>query len=94
MGQHKARKTRRNGLTPVQWALVAGALLLGIAAYLGFSGGGTADGTPAIAVSQEVFDFGVVKFNTPLSVQVVVTNTGDGTLRFAEQPYIEVLEGC
>ena len=37
---------------------------------------------------------GDVKFNVPLTFTIKVTNTGNGTLRFKEEPYIQVLEGC
>ncbi|MBI3160837.1 MAG: hypothetical protein HYZ26_14655 [Chloroflexi bacterium] len=94
MGQHKTRSRKRTKLTPIHWALIGGAVLLAVAFYIGLSGQGTGGGTPAISVNRQVFDFGTVKFNTQLTFQVVVTNTGDGTLRFKEQPYVEVLEGC
>lgn len=51
-------------------------------------------GTPAITVNQEKIDFGEVKLDTPLTFEFNVTNTGNGTLRFTEAPYIEVVEGC
>ena len=39
-------------------------------------------------------DYGDVKFNVNKTFAIKVTNTGDGTLRFKEKPYIEVLKGC
>lgn len=93
MGQHKNKKPVRRGLTPFHLALIGGALLLGAAAFLALRGE-QETGTPAISVSQDVFDFGVVKFGTPLTVQVMVTNNGDGALRFKEEPFLRVLEGC
>ena len=51
-------------------------------------------GTPSIAVDQQKIDYGDVKFNVKKTFAIKVTNTGDGTLRFKEEPYIEVLEGC
>lgn len=48
----------------------------------------TGGGTPSISVDQNKIDYGEVTFG------VKVTNTGDGTLRFKEQPSIKVLEGC
>jgi hypothetical protein len=35
-----------------------------------------------------------VKFNVEKTFAIKVTNTGDGTLRFKEDPYVEVVEGC
>lgn len=93
MGQHKRKKPGRQGLTSLHLALIGGALLLGAAAFLAVRGE-PENGTPAISVSQDVFDFGVVKFDTPLTVQVTVTNNGDGILRFKEAPFLRVLEGC
>ena len=51
-------------------------------------------GTPSIAVDQQKIDYGDVKFGVEKTFAIKVTNTGDGTLRFKEEPYIEVLEGC
>lgn len=93
MGQHKRKKPGRQGLTPFHLALIGGVLLLSAAIFLAIRGE-PETGTPAISVSQDVFDFGVVKFDTLLTVQVMVTNNGDGTLRFKEEPFLRVLEGC
>lgn len=51
-------------------------------------------GQPVLQVDQSLIDYGDVKFGTPLSFRLTVTNKGDGTLRFQEEPYIEVVEGC
>ncbi|MCK6583890.1 MAG: hypothetical protein L6Q49_12400 [Anaerolineales bacterium] len=51
-------------------------------------------GTPSIAVDQQRIDYGDVKFGVNKTFAIKVTNTGDGTLRFKEGPYIEVVEGC
>ena len=77
------------------WLLVAlGGCLLLIAAFLFARGGGSGGGTPSIKVDQDRIDYGFVKFGENRQFTLKVTNTGDGTLRFKEQPYIEVLEGC
>ena len=51
-------------------------------------------GTPSISVDQQRIDFGNIQFGVTKSFAVKVTNTGDGRLRFKDEPYIEVLEGC
>ena len=85
----KYRKQKKN----FPWSLVAvGGLLLVIAAF--FFANRDGGGTPAIQVDQQNIDFGYVKRNDPRSFTIKVTNTGDGTLRFKDQPYIEVVEGC
>ncbi|HEX2994235.1 MAG TPA: hypothetical protein VHP14_05405 [Anaerolineales bacterium] len=74
------------------WLLaVLGGLLVVIAAFL-FSNRDS--GTPVATVDQELIDYGEVKLDTPLTFSFVVTNTGDGVLRFKEKPYVEVREGC
>jgi hypothetical protein len=45
-------------------------------------------------VDQQLIDYGDVKFNVEKTFAIKVTNTGDGTLRFKEDPYVEVVEGC
>lgn len=71
---------------------VIGAMLLALAAFLiaGQDGGGT----PSIAVDQQRIDYGDVKLDTEKTFAIKVTNTGDGVLRFSEDPYIEIVEGC
>lgn len=80
---------------PFPWLIAAiGGVLLIAAAFILARQGGDGGGTPSIAVDQQQIDYGDVKFNTPESFAIRVTNTGDGALRFKEAPYIEVLEGC
>ncbi len=72
-------------------AMIGGILLVIATFLLANQDGG---GTPSITVDQQRIDFGDVKFNVPKTFAIRVTNTGDGTLRFTEKPYIQVLEGC
>jgi hypothetical protein len=81
--------------------LAVGGLLL-VAAVVLFTGLGQSSpkvpvevkGQPSLKVDQERVDFGEVKFEQPVYVTFTLSNVGDQTLRFSEQPYIEVLEGC
>jgi hypothetical protein len=90
--KNRNRKQKKN----FPWPLVIfGGLLLIVAAFFfATRGGGDGGGTPAITVDQQKIDYGDVKYNVNKTFVIKVTNTGDGTLRFKEDPYIEVLEGC
>ena len=88
----KYRKQKQQKTFPWLLAALGGGLLL-IAAIL-FARGGSGGGTPSIKVDQDKIDYGFVKFGENRQFSLRVTNTGDGALRFKEQPYIEVLEGC
>lgn len=93
----KSRKQKQRKNFP--WLFVAlGGVLLVAAAFLftnrSGGGGGDSGGTPSIAVDQQKIDYGYVKFGENRQFTLKVSNTGDGTLRFKEKPYIEVLEGC
>jgi hypothetical protein len=90
------RRQKQAVSTPVFILMFGGALLLAAGILLGVQrlGGSSGSGTPALAVDQEVIDYGDVKLATDLTFEVKVTNTGNGTLRFREEPYIEVREGC
>jgi len=85
------KNTGRNFPVLLVLVLLGGGLLLLAAVLLANRTGG---GTPSIAVDQQKIDYGYVKFGESRSFAVKVTNTGDGPLRFKDQPYIEVLEGC
>jgi len=87
--KHKRQKQR------FPWALAAvGGILLVIAAFFLARQNGNGGGIPSIAVDQQKIDFGDVKFGVNKIFAIKVTNTGDGALRFKEEPYIEILEGC
>lgn len=86
------RKPQRKSISPLVLMIGGGLLLIAAALFVAF--GNRNGGTPALAVDQQVIDYGDVKFNTEKSFAIKVTNTGDGTLRFTEEPYIEVREGC
>ena len=87
-------KKKKNIIPMIALATIGGVLLITAAILLGGNDLGTGGGTPILAVDQKVFDFGDVKFNVQKTFTIKVTNTGDGTLRFKEAPYIQVLEGC
>jgi len=89
----KNRKKYSKQKKAFPWPLVAlGGVLLVMAAFFFASQDG--GGTPAIQVDQQNIDYGYVKYDEARSFAIKVTNTGDGKLRFKEQPYIEVVEGC
>ena len=90
---NKRKKQKQRKSFP--WPLVVlGGILLIVAAFFFTNQDGNGGGTPSIAVDQQKIDYGDVKFNVEKTFAIKVTNTGDGTLRFKEEPYIEVLEGC
>ncbi|MCG3141713.1 MAG: hypothetical protein HDKAJFGB_03029 [Anaerolineae bacterium] len=89
--KHKRQKQKQK----FPWLLLAlGGVFVALAVILFARQGGDGGGTPSIAVDQQLIDYGDVKFNVEKTFAIKVTNTGDGTLRFKEEPYIEVLEGC
>lgn len=90
--KHKSQKRKKQN---IPWLLLAlGGILVIIAAFFFARQNGDGGGTPAIAVDQQKIDYGDVKFGVNKTFAIQVTNTGDGTLRFKEEPYIEILEGC
>lgn len=89
----KYRKQRQRNNFPWLFVALGGGLLL-IAAILFANRSSDGGGTPSITVDQQKIDYGYVKFGETRSIAVKVTNTGTGNLRFKEDPYIEVVEGC
>ena len=87
-------KKQRRQKKSFPWLLLAiGGILILASIFLAANQGG-GSGTPAVAVDQQKIDYGDVKFGVEKTFSIKVTNTGDGILRFKEEPYIEVLEGC
>ncbi len=94
MSKKRRRQPQRKSFP---WPLVAIGGILLIAAAFFFAnnqGGEDSGGTPSIAVDQQKIDYGDQHFGTNLTFEIKVTNTGTGTLRFKEEPYIEIVEGC
>lgn len=91
----KKYKKQKQKKKQFPWLLVAlGGILLVIAGFLFARQNGDGGGTPSIAVDQVKIDYGYVQFGNNKTFAIKVTNTGTGTLRFKDKPYIEVLEGC
>ncbi len=87
--KHKRQKQK------FPWMFLAlGGVFVALAVFLFARQGGDGGGTPSIAVDQQRIDYGDVKFGVNKTFSIKVTNTGNGTLRFKEEPYVEVLEGC
>lgn len=51
-------------------------------------------GAPRIKVDRDEVDLGEVKLGQTVEVTFNVANVGDKPLRFAEAPYVELVEGC
>ncbi len=90
--KHNKQEQRKSFPWPL--VIVGGLLLIVAAFFFANQGGGDGGGIPAIAVDQQKIDYGDVKFGVNKTFAIKITNTGDGTLRFKEDPYIEILEGC
>jgi hypothetical protein len=89
----KLKREQNRELTQI--ILTGGVWLLVIAiAFLIFQNIDISGGTPKLAVDQEKIDWGTLKNGTKKMIALTVTNTGDGTLRFKEKPYVQVVEGC
>ena len=88
--QKYRKQDRRKNFPWLLAALGGGLLLLAAVLFANRVGGGM----PSISVDEQKVDYGYVKFGETRTFAVKVTNTGDGTLRFKDQPYIEVVEGC
>lgn len=107
MANHKKNAARRNqraaarSLSPL-WLAGGGALLLalaGLAVWLGFGARATpaeiqVKGAPRLSVDREKVDLGDVRLGQTVEVTFEIANVGDQPLRFTQQPYIEVVEGC
>ena len=88
------RRKQKNRLPVPLISLGIVGLLLILASIFFFTQNTKGDGRPVLIVDQNKIDFGEVKFNTPKSFAIKVTNIGDGDLRFKEKPYIQIMEGC
>jgi hypothetical protein len=79
---------------------IAGLALIGLAVIViggqvsGNFGELTGSGAPALQVDKEKVDLGDVKLGQPVSVSFKLTNAGTKPLRFSQEPYIQVVEGC
>ncbi len=89
-------KKRKQHKQSFPWPFIVFGVLLVIAAAILFINRGEENGggIPAIAVDTDLIDYGDVKLDESRAFSVAVSNTGNGTLRFQEKPYIEVREGC
>jgi hypothetical protein len=94
MMSKKNRNQKQKKNFPWPLVLFGGILLIVAAFFFVNRGGGDGGGTPAITVDQQNIDLGYIKLGEYRSLNIKVTNTGDGLLRFKEKPYLEVLEGC
>jgi hypothetical protein len=91
----KTKKKQKRQQQKFPWLIVAVGAVLVAAAFLFLRPGEDySGGTPAISVDQQNIDMGYITLGEYRTIKIKVTNTGDGVLRFKEQPYLEVVKGC
>ena len=103
MSQKKSKKSIQRHRKQSPWPLVAlltGGLLLILGAVYAINRPAKPEatieaiGSPSLSVDQEAIDLGDVKLGRTVDVSFQITNTGDQTLRFTDEPYIEIKAGC
>lgn len=101
MNQKKPRKYQKHQQNNAKWipvvVAIVGFLLIGAAFFAFREKPGAAievTGSASLKVDKEKVDLGDVPLNQPVKVSFLLTNVGDETLRFTEDPYVEVVEGC
>jgi len=97
--QLRQKQSRKTSL-PLLLSIAGGVVLVGVILYA-FFGNAPApkaaievNGAPRLKVDKEKVELGDRKLGTEVDVSVQVTNIGDQPLRFADKPYVEVVEGC
>jgi len=87
---HRSKTNRRQ----FPWPILVFGLLILISAGMLYLIMDRGSGTPSLAVSTDFIDFGDVNLDDSRVFSFTVTNTGNGALKFKEEPFIEVWEGC
>jgi hypothetical protein len=97
MGKKKS-KQQRSPRRPWWRTALLGALGLVIAGAAAFwwlsEAQDKSGGTPRLVLDRELVDLGYLRFETPVRVVFMLTNTGDGLLRLTDVPKVKVLKGC
>jgi hypothetical protein len=86
-------------------AIFAGVLVLGVTGFLLLRPKPSAsspsasftpqlNGAPHLQADRQQIDLRNVKLGQTVQVAFEITNTGDQPLRFAKDPFVEVVEGC
>ena len=105
MSQEKSKSTKRKQRTnakPLPLLLALAGVLLIATAVLSLGRGRDKPanfspevaGAPSLKTDRETVDLGDVKLGQTVQVEYRLTNVGDELLRFTQEPYIEVVEGC
>lgn len=101
MSRSTRSRRQKPSKTPVKFWMILGTgvvmvLIAGFFALRGSSSDGkpAIDGTPQLQADQQTIDLGDVRLGQTVSASFELQNDGDGTLRFQEAPYVEVVEGC
>ncbi len=89
----RLKRERNRRLSRISLALI-GMLLLAVVAFSILQNVDLGGGTPSLSVDQQQIDWGTLRDGTRKVIRLTVTNTGTGTLRFKEEPYVQVVEGC
>src|SRR5215207_4690315 len=91
----KTKKKQKRQPQKFPWLIITLGAALVTAAFLFLRPGEDySGGTPVISVDKQNIDMGYIKLGEYRTIKIKVTNTGDGILRFKEQSYLQVVEGC
>ena len=92
-GRSKPKSSRK----PL-FLIIGGAVVLIIALIFAFQQPqpttDTPGGTPKLRADKELVDLGDIALGSTTKVTFQLSNTGDSTVRFIKEPYVEVKEGC